>query len=318
LHRSSDKNDSCRVSLAYLKSKEHAPKLICELCGVVGADNNSGELLVFQRFCAGKEQLATVHENCIRHTTIIDVGENDASRLQCDFLNVFSAIEQAQPCSLCGRNGATISCSTSSCGRCYHYLCAEKSAWKFNKQGTRFSCLEHRANSLDVNSVTRETSDTKMPESRDYGPREVILIDNDDDGSELLQYDEDDSNGLEVSTLPADIPLAILSSISKLEGNRRGVVRLGRLCRETIRHPWNVNLYATCAEGSVARVLKVATSIPDPFDQLEDGDVVQAINGQQVGSPELDSLQKVFTFLSQEVEAMVEVRRFHRAPGQWF
>jgi PHD-like zinc-binding domain len=290
---------------------------MCELCGVVGADNNSGELLVFQRFCAGKEQLATVHENCIRHTTIIDIGENDASRLQCDFLNVFSAIEQAQPCSLCGRNGATISCSTSSCGRCYHYVCAEKSAWKFDKQSSRFSCVDHRANSLDVKSVTRETtSDTKLLESSDYGSREVIMIDDDD--SELLQYDEDDSNGLEVSTLPADIPLAILSSISKLEGNRRGVVRLGRLCRESIHHPWNVNLYATCAEGSVARILKIATSIPDPFDQLEDGDVVQAINGQQVGSPELDSLQKVFAFLSQEVEAMIEVRRFRRAPGQWF
>lgn len=48
---------------------------------------------------------------------------------------------------------------------------------------------------------------------------------------------------------------------------------------------------------------------PDPFDEIHDGDMVVSINGVQVGSNELDSLEKVLSYLSQEVDALIEVRQ---------
>jgi type II secretory pathway component PulC len=47
----------------------------------------------------------------------------------------------------------------------------------------------------------------------------------------------------------------------------------------------------------------------DPFDGLQEGDIIRAINGAKVGSSDFDSLEKVLFQLGQEVDVMMEVDR---------
>lgn len=329
--------------MQYFRSKDPSPgKLSCALCRAFGKEEDLGELLAFQRFSKalpGQEEMLVVHEKCVRYTSIIDIGDS-LSRIDNDFRNVFNAIDRAQACALCEKAGATIHCSNHSCGLCYHFLCADNLGWNFDKLGPTFRCLDHRespsstlvtSNASNANHSLRhglfspgrphEKLDTPRSHDTDpSGPSKttgVVIIDSSDDDSEDPQEIDDKEKTQDTSTLPADIPLALTSWNSKLDGNRRGIMRLGRISRETVHDRWNVDLYATCIEGSAERVLTVASSIADPFDQLEEGDVVKAINGTRVGSPELDSLQKVFAFLSQEIDAMLEVRRIQRPATQW-
>lgn len=98
---------------------------------------------------------------------------------------------------------------------------------------------------------------------------------------------------------------------SEYKTNQRVEARLARLFRSTVSDPWNVEFYITRLLGGNTKkaVLSVAMARPDPYDELQDGDVVTAINGFTVGCPELDTLEKVLSRLSQEVDAMVEVVR---------
>lgn len=53
-------------------------------------------------------------------------------------------------------------------------------------------------------------------------------------------------------------------------------------------------------------VLSIAAARPDPFDNFRKGCVVASINGMRIGSPQLDSLEKVLSQLTQGVEVMME------------
>jgi hypothetical protein len=285
--------------------------------------------------------MVVVHEKCVRYTSIIDIGEDSMSRFDKEFRNVFTAIDRAQNCVSCGKNGATIRCSNHPCKNCYHFMCAEILGWNFGKQGLTFRCLDNwdgacssaiPSNADDMNNSVQHGLFSAGPCDRNLdAPRilsmgasrtptktdVVIVVDDSEDDSEVVQEADITDRTKETATLPANVPLALTSSSSKLEDNRRGIVMLGRLSRKTVHERWNIDLYATCAKGSASRVLTVASSASDPFDQLEEGDIIRAINGIIVGSPELDSLQKVFAFLSCEIEVMMEVRRVPRPGTQW-
>lgn len=335
LHRSIDREYSCRVSMQYFRSKEPNPeKLACELCGCFKKEHELGELLAFQsasKTAADQEMRILVHEKCVRYTTIIDIGEDPLSRLDKEFRHVFTAIDRAQNCASCGKKGATIRCSNNSCESCYHFLCAQNLSWNFDKQGATFCCLEHREDlSKSSAATTKQSFSVSAPDKKIDAPRsvgtdasrplptaDVIVIDSSDDESLGLQNADIKEAAKEASTLPATIPLAHICFNGKLDGNRRGNVRLVRISRKSVHDRWDVDFYATCEADSVTRVLTVASAGPDPFDQLEEGDTVRAINGINVGSPELDSLQKVFAFLSREIEVMMEVRRVPRPGTQW-
>ena len=86
------------------------------------------------------------------------------------------------------------------------------------------------------------------------------------------------------------------------------IVRLFRSCTDD---RWNVEFFVTKLDGGGDKaVLSVASNDPDPFDDiLQTGDVVISINGMEIGSPLMDTLQKVITRLSQEVDAMMEIQR---------
>lgn len=100
-------------------------------------------------------------------------------------------------------------------------------------------------------------------------------------------------------------------------GGGRSVLRLGRISRKSIRDRWNVEFYATCIDNSNDRILTVASTIPDPFDQFNEGDVVKSVNGIRIGSANLDTLQKFYVFINQQVEVLLEVRRIRDSSSPW-
>jgi len=109
------------------------------------------------------------------------------------------------------------------------------------------------------------------------------------------------------TALTIDIPLAPLEQTNRTNG-RRSIVRLGFISRETVHDRWNVDFFATQAADSSTRVLTIAST---ETDLLDEGDMVRSVNGIQIGSSQLDTLQKLLTFLSQEIEVFLEVRRFY-------
>ena len=350
LHRTIQKAESFRVSMQYFHSKRKNVAA-CELCGSSESDDTSGELLAFMRRVMGPEELAVVHENCIRYTSIIDVGEEKMSGIDKEFRNVFTAIERARThvCSSCGKPGASVQCSGPSCQQCVHVVCAEKSGWNFDKQESKFRCIGHRDGFSEpmARQTEAEGSDTGMHPpllsaeassstgnhsaakksggDASNGERvsgktsdEIHGDDDDDDDSdfpELTLSMLDESEEGETAVLPSDIPLA--PRAVRRRDDSRWISRLVRVSRKSAQDLWNIDLYATCLEGSVSRVLTVARTVPDPVDQLEEGDIVRAINGKKVGSGELDSLSKVFSFLRGEVEVLLEIQRLRGQDNPW-
>lgn len=281
--------------------------LTCRLCASSGIEAKLAPLCAFQRIAGRQEELLVVHENCIAYTTIVDLGENNDSGIEKDYKNAFNVVDRAETCFSCGKPGATVCYTSPTCGMCYHVLCADSTGWKFDKHGSRFLCQNHRGGGshFSKGEAIINTDDLAHRPSR-CGSRGLEAAESSENDSD--DYITENEETIEFS-LPIAIPLAKCNS-------RRGILRLSRLVRETVRDRWNVDLYATGTARSASRKLKIASSAPDPHDQLEDGDVVQAINGIKIGSPDLDSLQKVFALLSQEVEAMLEVRRDNPA-SQW-
>jgi len=346
LHRSLDRQDCRRISMQHFLSKNPSLiKISCQLCGGSGNEEKLGELLAYQRYSKAdvvNEAMVVVHEKCARYTSIVDIGEDSMSRFGKEFRNVFTAVDRAQTCTSCGKSGATIRCSDQSCGLRFHVLCAEKLDWNFDKAGPKFRCISHRerpslrarADGHSNNSKTKpafhhtlfsagasertadrpsnydvvgslhplETTDSESADSSE-----------DDDAEET---DQKTTKAASPTKVTSDIPLAFFRFSKKQDGIRRSTVRLVRLFRETVSHRWNVDFFASKSGGSSYRVLTVASSVPDPFDELLEGDVVLSINGVRIGSPALDSLSKVFAFLSREVEVMVEVQRSFGI-GQW-
>ena len=114
------------------------------------------------------------------------------------------------------------------------------------------------------------------------------------------------------------IPIPLTSNFRSFKaGGGRSVLRLGRISRNSIRDRWNVEFYATCIDNSNDRILTVASTIPDPFDQFNEGDVVKSVNGIRIGSANLDTLQKFYVFINQQVEVLLEVRRILDSSSPW-
>lgn len=337
LHRSLDRQDCHRISMQYFRSKNPSFKdIACQLCGGAGNEEKLGELLAYQRYSktdVADETMVVVHENCARYTSIVDIGEDSMSRFGKEFRNVFTAVDRSQNCSSCGKSGATVRCSDQSCGSHFHVLCAENLDWNFDKLGPKFRCNLHRENSLPAQaesqlndnepkpafhhalfSVGASERTTDKPSNYDVHtaihPFEMTESESADTSDEDFEKSDQKTKAVIAAEVSSDIPLALFWFNKKPDGMRQTTVRLVRLFRETVSHRWNVDFYASKSGGTTHhRVLTVASSVPDPFDELVEGDVVLSINGHRIGSPALGSLSKVFAFLGQEVEVMVEVQR---------
>jgi len=338
LHRTVQRSgsESFRVSFLYFQSKSKRPAA-CALCdGASERSESTGELLAFQRRLLGEEELTVVHKNCIRNTSIIDIGEEKMSGIDHEYRNVFTAIDRARgnKCCSCKKPGASALCSESSCSQCFHFICAQDSGWNFEKQGPKFRCPKHREDSFaygaqsgkDGNgtaSSLRSAQHSLPQENGDGTISEGVTallngaVDNEDDDETdypELTVSMLDKKYEETALMPSDIPLALRPT------RRRDSLwkpMLVRVTRKSIQDRWNVELFATCLEGSLSRYLTVASTFPNPVDQLEDGDIVRAINGVKVGSKELNSLSKVFSFLSREVDVLLEIGRYRGQENPW-
>mmetsp|Transcript_8565 Transcript_8565/g.12232 ORF Transcript_8565/g.12232 Transcript_8565/m.12232 type:complete len:857 (+) Transcript_8565:3067-5637(+) len=155
LHRSPSfyqKASGCdQISIRFFKSVHPSVPLTCSLCGILGDNPRCGKIVAFQQ---NRRQLL-LHQNCIKHTTIVETVPEDSVEGINEFQNVFHAIARSRICSLCGRNGATIECFDPSCRKIFHLPCADTPEWRFEKRGNRkFKCEDHRRKKTDIPTAT--------------------------------------------------------------------------------------------------------------------------------------------------------------------
>mmetsp|Transcript_21943 Transcript_21943/g.54208 ORF Transcript_21943/g.54208 Transcript_21943/m.54208 type:complete len:1146 (+) Transcript_21943:76-3513(+) len=157
LHRQTSQSpDQCdRISLGFYMRKNPSLSLVCAFCKS-GSSGVVRDLLAFQ---SGTRQMCA-HENCIKHTTIIDTSEAEHSRMGKEYRNVFRAFDMSKTCSSCERGGATIACSEASCSSTYHYGCAIESGCSFHSKKPFFlqtpSKQEYKARSQGKGVYGRE------------------------------------------------------------------------------------------------------------------------------------------------------------------
>lgn len=277
--------------MEFFESRNLRAKAKCTLCGEDGeSETRKGDLVAYILFAnqnSTTEKMAVVHENCIRYTSIVDLGENKLGRMDLEFRNVFEAIESSSSCRCSGCNelGGHIRCTETGCGQCFHLSCVPDFDWGAS-DGKDFKCQLHRSTiqSLSKRSGLTEGTDVEVSISHTVN---------------------DDS-----LALPKIIPLQDIDRSKKIIEMRRGGIRMVRLFRKTKKDKWNLDLFANSFQTTTSRVLIAASFPTDPFDSLESGDLVRAINGFQIGS-HLDSLQSVLSYLKEEVEVFLEVHRFH-------
>lgn len=137
-----DENDCDLVSLKFYKSKRTTgDSLRCSFCGETDHDPRRGKMLAFSQ----QQHLMVVHDRCARYTTIMETLEDHTTLSDTDFKNVFEVMKRAKACKSCGKDGATIVCSDTTCDSHFHFTCAEDDqGWNFAKKGIHFKCQVHR------------------------------------------------------------------------------------------------------------------------------------------------------------------------------
>jgi hypothetical protein len=307
--------------MAYFQSKNpNANMILCQLCGGPPDDEKLGKLLAFQRHTSLNglsEDMAVIHEMCAKYTSIVDLGEVSMSGVDFEFRNMFDAVESAEDCTLCRKPGATIGCAESSCGTCYHFICATESGWNFEKRGSKFRCAEHRgSSSRAVGSTPVRADATDAPFQHALFSLGAFGANPDEPGNLSMgdqlrpSGDETDETSLESS---AESEVGLKSEgqdLSKLrvESSRSlAETYLVRIRRESVLERWNVDLCARPVEGGNKGVLSVTHTTADPLNTIKDGDIVVSINGDRIGSLELGSLKKVVDRFGQEVDVVLEL-----------
>lgn len=326
-HRTDFPDDCVKISMQFYRSTlSVGADAQCSLCGISGDDNQAGKLLAFRE----KKRMAAVHEKCVRYTTLIDTTPDSASRFDDEFRNVFSAIDLSKKCGACGRSGATVSCSDQSCRLSYHFACAKELDWKFGKQGPKFkfSCLLHRKTHRKPNEQRHAPAlilGNGAPSSGIFQHALFSMTASDDPSANMASnldiggstpFDESESVMLssdsseDDSVVVAENVTGKIGELTPLVEGRMHESRLVRVYRPSVSEPWRMELNAILQPTTEKSALSVAACPShDPFDGLQEGDIIRAINGAKVGSSDFDSLEKVLFQLGQEVDVMMEVDR---------
>lgn len=253
--------------------------------------------------------LFSCHANCAECSPEIGVFEGKWS-------GVFDTVDRSRysECTACQGIGASVLCSAPSCSNCYHLPCACKLGWNYEESENKFFCPKHNLELSSARDVMASKPDEEAVDK--VGGGNIVAIDSSDD--ELEQQTDHDipSPNKDLIAFSIAIPLTFNFRGYKSSGGR-SILRLGRIARDSIRDKWNVEFYATCIDNSNDRILTVASTIPDPFDKFEEGDVVKSVNGMRIGSSNLDTLQKFYVFINQQVEVLLEVRRILESSSPW-
>jgi hypothetical protein len=172
MHRSRkrelDPSECDQVSLKFFRSRFPSARLMCQLCGVEGDNEQAGALLIFQQ----KDQHVLVHEKCARFTTVVETVEENEDDDD-TFRNLLEAVSLAKFCKKCNAHGATIACSESACSNYFHYVCAEELGWNFDKKGKQFRCgcdshcgsNTERKTQPDIDAATNGAGTQTAPEA---------------------------------------------------------------------------------------------------------------------------------------------------------
>jgi hypothetical protein len=196
--------------------------------------------------------------------------------------------------------------------------------WNYEESGNKFFCHKHKLDhSSERDSVLDTDANKEGIDSKSFHDttvkndvNHIVPIDSSDDELDPQASPDVPSTKNDMVAFSINIPLTSNFKGYKSNGGR-SILRLGRISRDSIRDRWNVEFYATCLDNSNARTLTVASTIPDPYDQFEEGDVVKSVNGMRIGSAHLDTLQKFYMFINQQVEVLLEVYRIHDSSSPW-
>ncbi|KAL3915727.1 MAG: hypothetical protein SGILL_005510, partial [Bacillariaceae sp.] len=336
LHRNDTlREGTCdRISMQYYRSKHPGKPTTCALCSS-DDDAISGDILAFQngatRTCA--------HVSCLKYTTIVDTTEVAESRMGREFQNVFLAIEASKECFDCEKGGATIGCSNEGCEKVFHYPCAVKSGWNFERKGKNFACSLHRVKAPKHAKKMQEAADSTLAEANgssigdlpfqhnllsrfgasmkgdtqdvpgnlDIGGTAAPNGDRATSSPDKASNAESDS---EEDSLPGedgdglevmDIPLS-----SDVSGSKQ-LVRIERPSREEF---WNLSFQFARVKGmNVLSIASVPSSDTGDLFSVQKGDILVSINGSTIGSQSLLTLRDVLKRLAMEVDLMLQVVR---------
>jgi lysine-specific histone demethylase 1 len=319
-----------RISLQFFRYKNPGKSAACALC-TSDEESVAGEILAFQ---FGTNQTCA-HLNCLKYTTVVDTTEIAESRMGKEFQNVFEALEASKECFACSKGGATIGCSSAECGAFFHYPCALKSGWNFDRKGKRFACSLHRikvpkhdarknhsvgvSNATDTNAprndaflfqhnlLTRFGATVKgyredIPGNLDIG--DAVAPDGDQAASleKTMDVESDSDDSLPGEEDGVEVMDIILSS--DVSGPKQ-LVRIERPSREEF---WNLSLQFARVKGLNVISIASAPTEADLFS-VQKGDVLVSINGTKIGSPGLLTLRDVLKRMSMEVDLMLQVVR---------
>lgn len=290
------------IPMAMFRHMNPTASLECSFCHVSGSRSYEGPLLAFKR---GSRQVL-VHNCCAEHSPEVEVTEGL-------WRNVLKAVNRsaALDCLACGKNGASIGCNDEDCYKCYHFQCAEQTGWSFQHDGKEFYCKDHRPTDRALaGPPTHALFGGTTGGNAGSGNFLHALFEK---GGEEPTPDPVGSLSAAFADETASRPdQKVYPDISNLASGLEAVgvteSRLVRVTRRSINDYWDIE-FMLKPHGDHC-VLSIISAPPgDPFFQLKEGDIVNTINGQRVGSGELDSLEKIVARLAQEVDVMMEVQR---------
>jgi hypothetical protein len=350
-HRVSTSGDCVRISLDFYRSRHrYSGAMTCQLCGVSGEEKKCGSLLAFQKHdkvavvhenCARYTSVVDIGEDS--HCRLEHEYRNIFEAI---------SVGSGKSCHGCQNVGATINCSEPSCSLCFHFACAEEANWDFSKRAIfrcskHRTKTQSKSQSIPPPAKSAESSmgsgvfhhtlfslGTSLPDQNRDTPGKLDMSNAQllsematdsvfvDSSSESEEDPEPPEHQETESFQDQNLQPQEFASSSALTSDYESFgmplqTHLARLYRSTLEDLWNVDFYVTPVGGNRTTkqqhsFLSVAMARPDPYDELRDGDIVTAINGTKVGSPDLDSLEKVLSRLSKEVDAMVEVQRAYQ------
>lgn len=354
LHRklAPDYTSHCdRVSIKYYLTKNLTSSLKCHLCGGVEASEELGQLLAFQY----GNRRACVHEKCIKFTTICDTSEVEASRMGHEYKNVFRAIDESRPCSVCTRRGATICCTEPSCSITIHLQCAIASGWHFGKRGKLFLCKNHRTKKVDKHPATPATlqhelgataistgdgiqlpnflshnllarlgaapvggSKASVPGNLDIGGTSVPI---DTIGVAPEPAETDDSSDSDDSAMnfhddDTEIVLDLVLS-NCVSGTKRNV----HVSRASSNDPWQMSVKVTKLNNRYVLVVadsSIFESTSEGSQTLQVNDVIVSMNGITIGTGNLRTLRDIMSnCLKKETDLHIEAISTPIVSNQW-
>ena len=268
--------------------------LFCALCRGGPESLVEGQLLAFKR---GSRSVC-VHNNCAEASAEVEVADGK-------WQHVVKAVNRGLQieCFFCEQTGATIGCQEPQCNRSFHFACASRTGWDFGALGKEFLCENHRDKASLGTADGSFQHDLFARSNGEFHEDESVQSNLRKSGSRRSEFGKSDDAEINVESLDT-VRLAVCEEECHFSSTR-----LVRMTRASSDSCWNMGLGVRKRPDSDAYLLSITRSKSDhPYDDVVHGDMIKSINGRVVGSPELDTLERVLSFLKQEVDVLMQVQ----------